>query len=159
MSELIALMNLLCDIEGVDDALEKKDFGKIDSLIFKDEVVYYKCNLKINSITECTTNNYINYRKDLFRYKEIILEKINKIINTSNYSYCEYALINIISEIQTNTFLENLLSINNKDKFSELIYEEKYIISGLGKSLYEFVNLHEKFKLFKFKKRNIVWKN
>lgn len=148
MSDIIASINTALMIKKDIKDISLDDVRLLDDFKLKNEPIYYYTTSFIDGIKKDTVQEYFNYYLDAPKYANLINERLEKIKKNPCAVYAELELLEVLSTIESNYFLNQVLDF----KYEPL--ENDICISrcDFGKNYYDFIQSYIKLGLFKFKR-------
>lgn len=136
MSIVIAALNASINLKTDIKKIKVDDLKSMDELTIADENIFYHKYNYINGILMGNNDGYFNYYSDTPKYIKLIKKEIEKIKSIPCSSYINYNLLLVITNIEINNFLSQILGFEKKS----LINNAKVIYSELGVNYFNFIS-------------------
>ena len=147
MSEMIAALKMIYDIDIEDKELSIDEVKDLETYQPKNEKVYFGATTYINDIDENgIIKGFFVFHENLNELATRIKKEILSMIQLPSTPNIEIELIEIISEIESCEFL------NTCDRLLDNPLYYEHTKGNFNIDFYQFVQLHEKLSKYKFKK-------
>lgn len=148
MSDIIvSIKTALGIIKDIRD-ISLDDVSLLDDFKLKNEPVYYYSTPYIDGEKKGAVQEFYNYYIDTPNYANLINERLEKIKKVPCAIYAEFRLLEVLSTIESNYFINQVLDFKNEPLNDDICISR----CNFGKNYYDFIQSYIKLGLFKFEK-------